>query len=354
MTDIDLIVKEVAKVVSGDPGKVNIDSRSAGSGDVFFALKGSAFDGRLFIKSALEKGVSLVVSDTVPADLTARETAFVRLTPCVRKTLNLVLREIYRDPTAGMKTFGVTGTNGKSTTVFLVHTIFKNLGFNPGLISTVSNIIEGDELVKASYTTPDSPALYKYLSAMKVSGKDALSLEISSHALDQYRFYGILLDSLMLTNIPPEHLDYHVTMEEYLKAKVKIFEMLKVNAVAAVNTDDPLFAASLHLMKAPALYTFAVKRDADFMAKDIRFSPESMSFKVESRKFGNFLLETKLIGLYNVYNVLGAVAAILPLGFERKKIIEAVSGFKPVAGRLERVEHKGDFHIYIDYAHTPD
>jgi len=236
----------------------------------------------------------------------------------------------YGNPSMKLKIVGVTGTNGKTTTVTLLYRIMTTLGYKAGLISTVENIIAG-EVRPATHTTPDSVTLTKLFHEMAEKGCEYVFMEVSSHALDQNRVWGVNFVGGIFTNLTHDHLDYHKNFENYFAAKKKFFQMLGANAFALTNADNEYGEKMLEGIKAKK-YTYGFKNKADFNEK----------------------LETKLIGDFNMYNALAVYAALTLLGVDKEKVKELMKNVEPPAGRFQYFKTPSDVLVIVDYAHTPD
>ena len=333
---------------------IKIDSREVASGDISIAIKGTVCDGHDYIKEVLKKGASRVICQMLPEDLSEDEKSKVTRVENTRVALGEIAKEAFGDPSAVLKVHGVTGTNGKTTTVFLIDSILEASGHSSGLVSTVFTKVEGDIVERSSMTTPDQLTLNRLLARMVSSGKEAASVEISSHALSQQRVWGIALDSAAFTNITPEHLDYHGDMETYFKDKSRIFDNLKEGGTAILNFDDPMVMSLRESIKASNVITFGRSKGADLRAEAINMSAAGTDIDIISDKFGNIKVKTELIGMHNVYNALAAAASLLGSGFTLEEIKKGLEKARRVPGRLERIESNAPFVTFVDYAHTPD
>lgn len=333
---------------------VKTDSREVAEGDIFVALKGAVHDGHDHIHEALKKGASYAVCDHCPAELTDAEKGRVFSVGSARTALGRIAKKIFADPSNALSVYGVTGTNGKTTTVFLIDSILNHNGVKCGLVSTVFNKVSGDEFERSSMTTPDVMTLNRFLSEMVSSGKSAACVEMSSHALDQKRVWGIALEAAVFTNISPEHLDYHKDMETYLKDKSKIFQFLRPDGRGVLSMDDPAVIALAGKIEIPRVVTFGLARGSDIHAKNIQQSIDGTEFDITAGKLGSTRIRTGLIGEHNVRNTLAAVAAVADSGIDLSAIKEALKKAPSVPGRLDVVRSNAPFRIFVDYAHTPD
>ncbi len=341
----DLPVLSGSADMETEIGGVCYDSRQARPGDLFVAVKGFASDGHKFIPMALEKGAAAVLCEELPA----QDCPYVQVSDC-RLGLALASRAFFGDPAAGMTLVGVTGTNGKTTTSYLMkHLLEHTLGAKVGLIGTNGNMI-GDRALPSERTTPESYELHKLFRQMADEGCTHVVMEVSSHSLTLERVAGILFDVGIFTNLTQDHLDFHGSMEAYAAAKKMLFDNCRVGCF---NIDDP-WAAYMMDGAACRVQTFSAQRDdADLTAKDIRLSASGVRFAAVC---GNELQLTKLgiPGMFSVHNALGVLSAGLALGLSLEQCAGALCDASGVKGRVEVVPTDGDYAILIDYAHTPD
>lgn len=333
---------------------IKTDSRDVGAGDVFVAIKGTSHDGHLYIKEVLDKGAMMVICQSEPGGLSGEQAKKVICVRDTRKLLGELARSVYGDPAESMKIHGVTGTNGKTTTVFLINSILASSGHKSGFISTVFINTSGSDLEKAVMTTPDVLTINSALDSMRNNGKKTAVLEVSSHALSQERIWGIGLDSAVFTNITPEHMDYHRNMGSYLEDKARIFSYLKPGGLAVVNADDPLVFECARGMDLSRMVTFGIKKDSDIQALDIETSIDGSRFKMRTRDFGQTSISTGLIGTHNIYNILSSASVLLYAGLPLDDIRSGIASFPGVPGRLELVDADAPFKVFVDYAHTPN
>jgi len=341
-----------AGTVSGE--NIKTDSREVSPGDVFIALKGTVFDGHDYICEALKKGAACVLCEQEPSGLPAKDRGKIVTVRDSRAALARIARAVFGDPSGTLSVYGVTGTNGKTTTVFLIDSILNNAGRSSGLVSTVFVKTQGDVLRRSSMTTPGAVTLNRFLAEMIIGGKHAAVVEISSHALDQQRVRGIRLDSAVFTNITPEHLDYHKDMKTYLRDKSGIFCNLKPGGAAVLNLDDPMVIGLRKTIDFSDLVTFGMDSAADVKAENIRLSGEGTEFDLTVGKLGSRHIKTAFIGKHNVYNMLAAAGALLNSGLDLKQIGEGLETSSPVPGRLDVVRANAPFRVFVDYAHTPN
>jgi UDP-N-acetylmuramoyl-L-alanyl-D-glutamate--2,6-diaminopimelate ligase len=330
------------------------DSRRVQSGALFVALKGEKVDGGQFIASAVEKGANAVVSEA--RELKTRATNVVVAN--ARAALADLAAEFYEHPSNHLKLVGVTGTNGKTTTAFLIKHICEQALLRCGLLGTVRYEI-GDRILPASRTTPESVDVQEMLWQMRAAGCKAAAMEVSSHALTQARVRGLEFDAAVFTNLTQDHLDYHQTMEAYFQAKALLFANLatqrrKKKAQAIINHDDrygtKLVTRFRHELR---VTTFGVSVQSDFRASNVRIDFQGTSYQLDAGG-RSYLVRLPLIGYFNVYNSLAALAAAHALGVEVRTGVLALANAPAVPGRLEPVPARRQFRVFVDYAHTDD
>jgi len=321
------------------------DSRTVSQGSLFVATKGVSVDGHHFIDKALEKGAVAVVCEVSPSKFQEGVT-YVEVKDS-SEALGIIASNFYNNPSNHLKLVGVTGTNGKTTTVTLLHQLFRKLGYNTGLLSTVENKIN-EEVIPSTHTTPDAVSLNQLLAKMVASGCTHCFMEASSHAIVQHRIAGLNFAGGIFTNITHDHLDYHKTFEEYIKAKKLFFDNLPSSAFALVNTDDKRGNVMLQNTKA-SKKTFALKSAADFKAKI-----KSNTFNGLELEIDNQDVWFKLIGSFNAYNLLGIYGAAILLGENKEDVLEEMSTLDSARGRFEQIISIHHVTAIVDYAHTPD
>ena len=324
---------------------VAIDSRKAGPGSLFVAMTGFETDGHLYINSARENGACAVVCEKKPDT----DIPYVQVSSS-REALAKIGANFYRHPEREMTFIGVTGTNGKTTTTYLLKTLLEQTkNAKVGLIGTNQNMI-GDEVVPTERTTPESFELYELFRRMADAGCTHVVMEVSSHALCLHRVDGITFAVGIFTNLTEDHLDFHKTMEEYRKAKERLFLQ---SETAVINLDDP--SADIMIENAPCrVYTYSVDRiEGDLMAKNVTLKQDKVEFQALTRE-NLERMELHIPGKFSVYNALGVLAAGLQLGIPLNEAGAALKNASGVKGRVEVVPTDGDYTILIDYAHTPD
>ena len=345
----DILYKVSLNSVSGSTDvKINgifFDSRLVGEGSLFVATYGTLSDGHQFIDKSIEKGAVAVICQTMPAELKPGITYVQVLNSST--ALGIIASNYYGNPSSKLKLVGVTGTNGKTTTVTLLHKLFMNMGYHTGMLSTVENKIN-EEIIPSTHTTPDAVSLNHFLSKMIESGCTHCFMEVSSHAVVQHRISGLQFKGGVFTNITHDHLDYHKTFDEYIKAKKGFFDALGSDAFALVNADDKRGMVMLQNTKANK-NTFALKTMADFKAKIITNSFNGLEMDVEGKQ-----VWFKLIGSFNAYNLMGVYGTAVLLGEDKDETLTQLSNMDSARGRFERIVSKSGITAIVDYAHTPD
>ncbi|KPK32797.1 MAG: hypothetical protein AMS24_03125 [Chlamydiae bacterium SM23_39] len=321
------------------------NSKYISPGNLFVAKRGRCFDGYNFINRVVESGASSILCDIYDPFL---ENIVQIISKDVEKVESEVAVRYYEYPSKDLFLIGITGTNGKTTTSYLIKHILNKEKKNCGLLGTIEYIF-GNNRIFSSLTTPDNILLQKYLREMITQNSKYCVMEVSSHGLAQNRIKNIDYKIAIFTNITREHLDYHNTFENYLNAKKKLFDSLKFDALAIVNRDDPFFPDLIKDSKA-RIFTFGIDNKADIYARNVKFDLNGMEFEV-FYKDKREKIKTKLIGKFNVYNILAAISFAIEMGIDFKNIKSYISSFSSVKGRMEKVEHS-DFYVFIDYAHT--
>lgn len=334
---------------------ITYDSREVRKDSLFVAIPGFKTDGRKYIADAIRKGASVIVTEGA---IEAPENNITVISvPDARNALALLSAQFYGYPSRRLRMIGITGTNGKTTTSYLIKSIIDNAGKRCGLFGTISYII-GDETMPASHTTPESADLQKYLYKMIETGAEYAVMEVSSHALELNRVADCEFDIAVFTNLTQDHLDFHKTMEGYFNAKLKLFTSLSnergkmVKKLGIINIDDPYSKRILDAMKVKAV-TYGFSKDADIRPDDIRMGINGISFKAVTPK-GIFPVESKLTGKYNIKNILSAIGAGQGLGFDNSIIADGIRALESVSGRFEKIDEGQDFAVVVDYAHTED
>jgi UDP-N-acetylmuramoyl-L-alanyl-D-glutamate--2,6-diaminopimelate ligase len=328
------------------------DSRAVSNGAVFVAIRGHRADGTAFAAEAIQRGAAAIVAETPqPADMT---TPWLR-TPDARLALAELAGIFYDHPSESLTVVGVTGTNGKTTSTYLLAAVFDAAGQTCGRMGTVTVRVgptAADER-DASHTTPEAPDVQRLLREMVDHGCRACAMEVSSHALVLQRVAGLKFAAAIFTNLTRDHLDFHIDMKQYFAAKRQLFEMLPAGAPAVVNVDDPWgqeLAANL-----PRVVTYGIQRPADFRAVSIHGTLEGLAFQIERSSGAPLSIRSPLVGRPNVYNILGVAAVASALGLPDAAIETGIGRLDGVPGRFQVVsESTDDVRVVVDYAHTDD
>ncbi len=325
------------------------DSRKSKPGDLFICIPGLKSDGHDFAQQAIDRGAVAVLVERV-LDVTPN-VSMIKLADN-RTAMPVVASNFYKKPSHHIKLIGVTGTNGKTTTTHLIKSILDEWGCKVGIMGTLYSRI-GDYEKILSNTTPESSDIEEFLSIVSQQQGHYAVMEVSSHALDMGRVDQLCFHSAVFTNLTQDHLDYHVTMDNYRKAKLKLFQMLDAaqGQFGVINADDS--SAADYIQEASNHITYGINTDADVKAADIRFSLKGSQFKVINDDL-QFDIDMKLIGRFSIYNALAAIAFALKEGIEPDVIKRALSKVTGIAGRFEQVDCGQDFTVIVDYAHTPD
>lgn len=324
---------------------VQFDSRKVSCNTLFVAQKGTVADGHQYIGTAIEKGAVVIVAQTLPQEL-KEGVVYIRVEDSSH-TLGLIARNFYDNPSLQLKLVGITGTNGKTTTATLSFNLFSSLGFKCGLISTIVNKI-GDKDYPTERTTPDVLSLNKLLSDMVAAGCEFVFMEVSSHAVVQQRVAGLSFFGGVFSNITHDHLDYHKTFANYIKAKKGFFDMLSEKAFALTNIDDRNGEKMLEDTKARK-YSYSLTKPADFKAKIIENCFEGLLLEINGRE-----VNTLLVGKFNAYNLLAIYSIARLCGVSESETLIALSKLRAADGRFEPHSLKNGAVAIVDYAHTPD
>lgn len=333
---------------------IQTDSRKVKPGDLFICIPGLSTDGHRYAAKAVEQGAAaLVVEHVVDADVPQLVVADSRY------AMSVFANHFYHYPSRELKLIGVTGTNGKTTTTYLIDQILSDYGMMTGLMGTIQMKI-GQEIVTAERTTQEALELQRNLRHMCNAGAKYCIMEVSSHALELGRVKGCRFKTALFTNLTQDHLDYHHTMENYRAAKGLLFSRLgnefsedeSSRRHAVLNADDPASEEFRRLTSAQVI-TYGVEHKADVSAADIRITPDGTSFTVHSFQ-GTVQMKLKLVGKFNVYNALGAITVALIEGVPLEQIKNSLERVQMIAGRMESVQLGQDFLVLVDYAHSPD
>jgi UDP-N-acetylmuramoyl-L-alanyl-D-glutamate--2,6-diaminopimelate ligase len=346
---------EVKKIL-GDPLKqvegVAYHSKQIDKGFLFAAIRGLEVDGHQFIGEAIQRGAGVVVSEE-EREISGQTLILV---PDSRQALAKISINFYGDPSSRLNLIGITGTNGKTTITYLLESIFEKAGCTAGVIGTI-NYRFGQRITPAPNTTPESLDLQRILWEMSTEGTSHVIMEVSSHGLDLDRVFGCQFDGAVFTNLTSEHLDYHKTLEQYFESKKKLFSDSLVNSrkkgrFAVTNLDDPRGEKIVKGIDLPII-RYGLSPSCDVTADRVISSFRGLSCRVRTPK-GDFTLRSKLIGDFNVYNILAAVSVGIGMGVPLETLKKGVEGLEGVSGRFENVENTKGLHVIVDYAHTHD
>jgi UDP-N-acetylmuramoyl-L-alanyl-D-glutamate--2,6-diaminopimelate ligase len=322
-----------------------INSKEAKPNDIYVALRGTNVDGHAFIQQAIDKGATSVLCEIFP-EVIQSGVNYIRV-----KNTYLALPEVcanfYNHPSTKLKLVGITGTNGKTTTATLLYRLFRQLNIRCGLLSTVENRVN-DDIIQATHTTPDPVQLNKLLSMMVLQECEYCFMEVSSHAVVQNRIGALHFAGAVFTNITHDHLDYHKTFDEYLKAKKRFFDLLPATAFALTNADDKNGMVMLQNTKA-LKKTYSLQSVSDFRCKIIENNIHGLLLQIDHTE-----VLCKLIGSFNAYNLLAIYATAIMLGIDKQHVLTAMSLLESVSGRFDYLISKTGIIGVVDYAHTPD
>ena len=342
------ILKGIEARVTG-PAELEVkdlqfDSRQVTEGTLFVAQRGTKVDGHQFISGAIEKGAVAIVCEELPEKL-AEGVSYVKV-PDSSEALGLMAANYYGHPSEQLKLIGITGTNGKTTTVTLLHRMFRMLGHHVGLVSTIVNKIDEEEL-PTGHTTPDALELNQLLRRMVDAGCEYCFMEVSSHAVVQHRIAGVRFAGAIFSNITHDHLDFHKTMANYIAAKKGFFDGLPEGAWALVNIDDKNGRVMVQNTRAE-IHTYALQHAADFHCRLVEDTFEGMHLDINGQA-----LWCRLVGRFNAYNLTAIYAAAVLCGADQQEVLRLLSLLEAAPGRFQYVSGRGITAI-VDYAHTPD
>lgn len=349
-----MILKELLKAIqpvqiAGDPNieitGINIDSRRVEDGHLFMAMRGTQTDGHAYIAAAIAKGAIAILCEEIPESRKEGVT-YVQVKDSEDATGKLATC-FYGDPTSKVELVGVTGTNGKTTIATLLYNTFRYFGYKVGLLSTVCNYID-DEAIPTEHTTPDPITLNRLLGRMADEGCKYVFMEVSSHAIAQKRISGLKFAGGIFTNLTRDHLDYHKTVENYLKAKKKFFDYMPKDAFSLVNLDDRNGLVMTQNTRSK-VYTYSLRSLSDFKGRVLESHFEGMLLD-----FNNKEIAVRFIGKFNASNLLAVFGAAVLLGKKEEEVLVALSTLHPVSGRFESIRSPQGFTAIVDYAHTPD
>lgn len=342
----NLNTEAITDMVDMDIQAIAIDSRKVEANTLFIAIKGHTTDGHQYINTAISKGAKVIIHEE-EVDASNENVLFIRVDNSA-KAAGTIATSFYGDPSSKLKLVGITGTNGKTSTVTLLHEVFTKLGYKVGLISTIKNII-GEQVIVSTHTTPDCIALNQLLATMVEEGCTYCFMEVSSHAIDQYRIEGLNFTVAAFSNITHDHLDYHGDFKNYLYTKKRLFDNLSKNAIALTNKDDKNGMVMVQNCTAK-IKTYSLNGMADFNAKIIENSFSGLVVQIDGVE-----VHTKLVGEFNTYNLLAVYSIATLLGAEKDNLLIILSNVNTVEGRFNYVVSSRDKLVgIIDYAHTPD
>lgn len=327
--------------------KISYDSRVKMKNGLFICIEGYTVDGHKYVASAIENGAKVII---VQKEINIEIPEYITIIKVedTRATMANIGVNFYGHPSKDMALVGITGTNGKTTTAYLIAWILESMSKKIGIIGTIENRI-GKQVIKAERTTPESLDLQSLLRTMKTEDVSHTIMEVSSHALALDRVNGVRYKIGMFTNLSLDHLDFHKTVENYLAAKTKLFNMCEIGIV---NIDDP-YAKAMTDIKGYKLYTFGIDKEADFKGENIIITAEGVKFDLVTGE-STYPIFMPIPGKFSVYNALGAIAASSLLGINMEDIISALGSVPGVPGRIQSIPTNKGFSVIVDYAHTPD
>lgn len=324
---------------------VNIDSRLVDAGGMFIAIKGTQADGHAYIQAAEEKGATAIVCENIP-EKQSPNVAYIVVADA-QAVAGKLATTFYGNPSQQLRLVGVTGTNGKTTIATLLYELFKEMGHKCGLLSTVCNYIDG-KAYPSTHTTPDAISLNSLLAQMVDAGCEYAFMEVSSHALAQERVGGLEFAGGIFTNLTRDHMDFHETMENYLKAKKSFFDNLPRNAFAITNLDDKNGPVMVQNCRGD-VKSYSTRTMGDYKARLVETHLDGMILEFNNREFS-----TLLTGRFNISNLLAIYGAAVELGKDPEEVLRVMSTLRPVSGRFETLHSPDGVSAIVDYAHTPD
>ncbi|MBQ6799608.1 MAG: UDP-N-acetylmuramoyl-L-alanyl-D-glutamate--2,6-diaminopimelate ligase [Bacteroidaceae bacterium] len=337
---------EINGSVTTDITSVHIDSRKVTEGGLFIATRGTQSDGHTFIQGAIKAGATAILCEEMPKEMNEKQVTFIRVSN-TEKIAGKVATQFYGNPTSQLKLIGVTGTNGKTTIATLLYQMFRQMGYKVGLLSTVCNYIN-EKAVPATHTTPDPITLNSLLAQMVDEGCEYAFMEVSSHAIAQNRIAGLTFTGGIFTNLTRDHLDYHGTVENYLKAKKLFFDNLPKDAFAVTNLDDKN-GLVMTQNTAAKVATYSQRNLCDFKGRILEHHLEGMIIDFNDKETA-----VQFVGKFNASNLLAVFATAVMLGQETDEVLRVMSMLKPVSGRFEAIRSPKGYTAIVDYAHTPD
>ena len=326
------------------------DNRRVQPGDLFVCIKGYTADGHSFVKQAEEAGAVAIVCEHTIENIGIPQI----IVADTKVELPRLAHLIFNKPTEKLNLFGLTGTNGKTTTAYILEHLLGGFEGHVGYIGT-NGIRYNDVFIEPKNTTPEPLSLQQMFNQMVDAGVKNVAIEVSSHALELHRVDYCRFKVALFTNLTPEHLDFHPTMDEYFEAKYKLFTMLTPDGYAIVNLDDEYGVRLVNRIRAvhQRVYTYGIDTDADFKAMNVTMTTSGTAFTLKS-PVGEYEVKTPLLGTFNVHNALGAMASAYAAGMPMEQIVNLIAKLSPVDGRMEIINEGQDFTVIVDYAHTPD
>lgn len=324
---------------------ITYDSREVKPGSLFFAVKGTRVDGHIFIPQVINKGAIAILCENIPEN-TNNNVTYVQVVDS-SYTSGIIASNWFSNPSDKLKLVGITGTNGKTTTVTLLFNLFRELGYHTGLLSTILNRID-DEIISSTHTTPDAISLNNLLSKMVEIGCSYCFMEVSSHAVVQNRIAGLTFAGGVFSNITHDHLDFHKTFDEYLKAKKKFFDSLPAEAFALTNVDDKNGIVMLQNSKA-SKYTYSLQKMADFKGRILEAPLDGLHLDLDGNE-----IWCRLVGRFNGYNLTAVYAVSVLLNQDPLEVLTILSNLESVEGRFDYIKSPQGIIGIVDYAHTPD
>jgi len=323
----------------------DFDSRKIKENSLFIAIKGTLNDGHNYIQNVIDNGASCIICENFPETINT-DITYIKVSNSA-KACGIIASNFYNNPSSKINLIGITGTNGKTSTVTILFNLFTELGYNVGLISTVENKIN-DRIIESTHTTPDQKSLNLLLSEMYSNSCQYVFMEVSSHAIDQFRIEGLEFKLAIFSNITHDHLDYHKTFQNYINAKKKFFDNLPKSSFALVNNDDKHSAIMLQNCEA-IKKSFSIKNNADFKAIILENHFDGLNLKIDNQN-----VWIPLVGRFNAYNIMAVYASALILGENKTDVLTKLSNIKTAEGRFEYIKSEDGKFAIVDYAHTPD
>ncbi len=341
----NIVISGVVGSTDRDIASIHFDSRKVEANALFVAVNGTISNGHKYIQKAIELGASVVICEIIPKEIN-NSIAYIQVADS-SKALGIAASNFYDNPSGKLILIGVTGTNGKTTIASLLYGVFSKLGYPCGLLSTIENKIEGIT-ISSTHTTPDPVQLNQLMGRMVDEGVSHCFMEVSSHAIHQQRIAGLTFAGGVFTNISRDHLDYHKTVDEYIKAKKQFFDDLPSDAFALTNVDDKTGMVMLQNTKARK-NTYSLKSFSDFKCRIIENQFEGLQLEIDGVE-----LWSKLIGSFNAYNLLAVYATAILLGEDKESVLTSLSMVEPVNGRFDCFRSDSNVIGVVDYAHSPD